>query len=240
MSRFSRPENGEVHLHSAHFIHDFSQIIHSARYLSDEEATRADRFKCEESMRHFRVARLFLRTILSGYLDCTPEKVPISISIHGKPFLAGDDHHLRFNMAHSGDRLLLAVSQSHDVGIDLETIATGRPFKQMARLVFSPREQHELNAVNSAELPPLFSRYWVRREACLKAAGSGFSLPRSTTFDVCGTTHAPHRFSINQNGFQFTVADIDAPDGFCAAIAVTGHHSASLREPVWMTNKLTD
>jgi 4'-phosphopantetheinyl transferase len=62
------------------------------------------------------------------------------------------------------------------MGVDLERIRPVRDLTRLARRVFSDLEQEELIAINDqAEKERAFFRGWTRKEAVLKALGTGFS-----------------------------------------------------------------
>jgi 4'-phosphopantetheinyl transferase len=125
------------------------------------------------------------------------------------------------------------------VGVDIETIQADKPVHSMARLAFSPREQEDLLTLPSSQLQSTaFYRCWVRKEACLKACGRGFSLPGSS-FDVpiC-VEKLPQQTLITCNQSLWHVQDIDVPDTCCAALAVeAGGISHSPPAIVWFTPK---
>jgi 4'-phosphopantetheinyl transferase len=95
---------------------------------------------------------------------------------HGKPGLhpqhASD---LQFNVSHSGDWVLLALSRSVAVGIDVESI---RPLPQVLALAeryFSANEIATLRACLEAEREATFLALWTRKEAQVKALGTGLA-----------------------------------------------------------------
>jgi 4'-phosphopantetheinyl transferase len=69
-----------------------------------------------------------MRTILAAYLNTTPRELAFSYARKGKPELAPDfsGARLRFNLAHSRDHALLAVTRGLSVGIDIEFIDSRR------------------------------------------------------------------------------------------------------------------
>jgi 4'-phosphopantetheinyl transferase len=95
-----------------------------ARLLSRDEQARADRLRFEQLQRRFIVGRGILRVILGRYLNVSPEEVEFEYHPNGKPALSSRLLHaaLCFNLSHSDELLLLAVTYHRAVGIDLETI----------------------------------------------------------------------------------------------------------------------
>jgi 4'-phosphopantetheinyl transferase len=147
--------------------------------LSTDERVRADRFRFEQERRRFIVGRGTLRIILGCYLNSPPEKIKFAYHAHGKPSLSNGllPPELRFNLSHSGDMALLAVTQNREVGIDLETL---RPYVDVVDLTnqfFSPSERAELEALPSDKKLDSFFSGWTRKEAYLKARGEGMTYP---------------------------------------------------------------
>lgn len=62
--------------------------------------------------------RLLLRHLLAERLQCPPQAVRLDYGPHGKPVLQPENWH--FNVSHSREISLLALSRSAAVGIDIE------------------------------------------------------------------------------------------------------------------------
>lgn len=70
---------------------------------------------------------------------------------------------------------MLALSSVGMVGVDVEQV---RPIEDMDALVnrfFSRREKTAFQTVPKTEKPPAFFNLWTRKEAFLKAVGTGIS-----------------------------------------------------------------
>lgn len=98
-----------------------------------------------------------------------PAPLPeIVYSQHGKPGFAGDVP-LWFNLSHSGDDIVLLLSDEGEVGCDIEVI---RPRKNMQSVVDAVFSEAEQRAFAEADAPvPAFWRIWTQKEALLKQAG---------------------------------------------------------------------
>lgn len=113
-------------------------------------------------------AHAALRTILAGYLNRPPGAVEIATTPQGKPFLPADPQ-LHFNLSHSRDLELIAVSAEAPVGIDLEHPREFRSPDRLAERICSERE------LAAATTPDQLLRLWVRKEAVVKATGEGIT-----------------------------------------------------------------
>lgn len=90
----------------------------------------------------------------------------------GRPYLAnpgswkGD-----FNLSHSGEWLVLALTDRGRVGVDVQQIRDVD--LGVARICFTPEERKALALVPGDELRTLFFRIWTLKEALAKATGLG-------------------------------------------------------------------
>jgi len=220
-----RPLDGEIHLYCTTLPQEASELTRFERLLSVSETDRACKLKSSKARNRFIAGRGMLRGILGGYLCIDPAEVRIAAGEHGKPFLDEGAFDLRFNLSHADEIMVLAVSAGIEVGIDLERIDADKAIHDMARLAFSRQEQEELLALPASRQSEAFYRLWVRKEACLKACGRGFSLPGSS-FSVPLFNEAATSSQVCCNGTFWQVMDIDAPCDYCAALVYETRTSA--------------
>ncbi|MDA8019285.1 MAG: 4'-phosphopantetheinyl transferase superfamily protein [Thermoanaerobaculia bacterium] len=146
-----------------------------ASTLSTAEQARAARFHFERHRRRFAVAHGGLRVVLAGYLQRAPEALHFAAASGGKPFLEreSNDADLRFNLSHSSDLALLAVTLGREVGIDVERLNPKAETTRLARRFFAPEERDALEHSGSDQHVADFFRVWTLKEAYLKAVGTG-------------------------------------------------------------------
>jgi 4'-phosphopantetheinyl transferase len=233
-----QPGGDEVHLYRIVLSQQLPELSRLRQLLSKSETDRSALLKDDLAKKNYIAGRGVLREILGSYVGVAPEKVRIVTGEHGKPCLTKCTENIRFNLSHSEDILIIAISTGRDVGVDIEAIKTDKPLNGMASLAFSRREQEELFTLPSSRLATAFYHCWVRKEACLNACGRGFSLPGSS-FDVpvC-FEEPPLQTLINCNQLFWHVQDIDVPENYCAAVAVeAGGVSPSPPTIVWVVPK---
>ena len=197
------------------------------RSLDQDERARAGRFHFDKHRRHFVVGRGFLRRLLARYLDATPAEVRFSYGPYGKPVLDGQhrESSLRFNASHSGEWAVYAFVQDHEIGVDVEYVKEDFATEGSAERFFSAGEVKTLNALTEDEKPAAFFRCWTRKEAYIKAIGSGLSHPLDT-FDVTlapGEPAALLRVQRDPEAIaRWSLFDLDVETGYAAALAVEG------------------
>lgn len=160
------------------------------RLLAEDERARASRFHFEKHRRRFVLARGFLRLLLGRYLETKPEEVSFSYGPYGKPALGGERTQLRFNASHSHELALYAFVQDHEIGVDVEFIKKDLKTEEIADHFFSAAEIQSLTTLPDVEKTAAFFRCWTRKEAYIKAIGSGLSHPLDE-FDVTLAPHEP-------------------------------------------------
>jgi 4'-phosphopantetheinyl transferase len=197
--------------------------------LSYDELARVGRFHFERDRQHFIVARGCLRSILSRYLKMPAADIEFTYGVNGKPQLADSCSHtppLYFNLAHSSGLALYAFTRVGEIGIDLELINTEFTGDDIANRVFSPGEVACLHAVSAELRHEAFFNCWTRKEAFIKATGSGLSLPLDQ-FEVTLTPGEPARLlrtTWNEDeASRWSIKSIDVGGSYVAAIAMAAH-----------------
>jgi len=156
--------------------------------LSDEEQIRAKRFHFAHHQHHFARARILLRIMLARYLNISPRDIVFDYAEHGKPFLPQHPE-LQFNLSHSGNQALLAVGQTHPLGVDIERYSD-RPYEGIGSHVFSIEENNILKNMSPSLKPMVFFNFWAQKEAFIKMLGLGLSYPTTRlTVPTFPSTH---------------------------------------------------
>ncbi len=120
---------------------------------------------------------------------------------NGKPALASPPPH--FNLSRRGGVALIGISATHEVGVDVELLQTMADATELAQLHFTPRERDGVARESGAARDRAFLRCWTRKEACMKATGSGLSLAPST-FE-CGVQAVPVRVQVRTAQREWTL-----------------------------------
>lgn len=141
------PLPGDVHLWCGRT--ELTGLTGSPNVLSDDERERASRYRFARDKERFTAARAMLRRILAAYLDVSPEQVSFTYSPNGKPAVTNSSA-LQFNLSHSGDLAVCAVSASRRIGVDIEQIWPVKDMESVFRTISSRAEQAEFDALLEA------------------------------------------------------------------------------------------
>lgn len=145
--------------------------------LSPDERERAARFKFERHRRRYLVAHIALHEILSRYLLIEPQRLSFDLGPNGKPKLAQDlaPSGIEFNLSHSNEMALLAVTRGCEVGVDIEHARAKFEFQEVAERFFTAKEVAAMRGLPSTLQRQAFFKCWTSKEAFLKAKGTGLS-----------------------------------------------------------------
>ncbi|MCB9834343.1 MAG: 4'-phosphopantetheinyl transferase superfamily protein [Planctomycetes bacterium] len=141
--------------------------------LSPDERTRAARLLDPGRRRRFIAARAFLRRELAAYLGegRSPASLRFAYGPLGKPELVAGG--AAFNLAHSDDLVALALARGGRLGIDLEVDRRRHDLAALARRFLGVEERAQLADLDPDDHDRAVLRIWTRKEAVLKALGSG-------------------------------------------------------------------
>ncbi len=192
------------------------------RLLSSEERDRRDRLRPPLARVRFSSSRGWLRYILARYVRTDPACLAFRFSERGKPSLSGlaPDLDLHFNLSHSSDLALIAVSLGREVGVDVEHTGRGADTGLIARRCFTSGESAWLDAQPAGENLDAFYRCWTRKEACAKACGEGLRLVLRR-FDADPGVRGSAFVQVHPAGAgPLSLCSLDPGPGYVGALAV--------------------
>jgi 4'-phosphopantetheinyl transferase len=195
--------------------------------LSTDESERAARFHFPVHRDRFIAAHGCLRDILTRYLPLDSRPLIFSVNDYGKPSLseALSGRGLEFNLSHSGDFAMVAVTLHRQVGVDVEYMREEPSREEIAARYFSEREVSDFLSVPPEGRNVTFFNCWTRKEAYIKAHGLGLSLPLDS-FDVSLIPGEPAILRATrpdpQEATRWTLKHLEAQSGYAGAIAVEG------------------
>lgn len=144
-------------------------------FLDEAENARAARFHFERDRLRYRASHTALRHLLGLHTRQDPAALRFVAGPYDKPHLAAPDAPA-FNMSHSGRWALIGIGDRLPIGVDIEDPRPMDDLMPLAERNFSAGEYRALSALPASERLDAFLRCWTRKEACLKAVGSGLSI----------------------------------------------------------------
>lgn len=184
-----------------------------AGLLEPAERQRAEGIRQPADVRRYVVAHGAMRRIVADRLGTTGFRWVLGPQ--GKPFVDGGA--VQVNLSHSGDFALVALSPLRPVGVDLEQVRARLDVTAMAARYYPASEAALVTG------PDAFALLWTRKEALVKAAGG--RLTRGLAVPVAGPSPV-----LAEHDGPYRIADLDAPAGFRAAVALAGAESFTVRQ----------
>ncbi len=145
-----------------------------AHWLTAEEQQRFAGVRHGQRRQAQTFGRAVLRRLLGALTGQAPSAVELATAPGGKPHLLTQAP--AFNLSHSGDLLLLAVAAGGRLGVDVEQVRQRAHWERLVERFFAPQEAAALRDLPTAQQLAAFHCVWTRKEALLKAEGSGIML----------------------------------------------------------------
>ena len=144
--------------------------------LSSDGQERAARFKFQNDRRRYVADHAALRSILSIYVNNPARDLQFAEGPYGKPKLAPNQakNKFEFNLSHSHEVALVAVTQGREIGVDVEWVRDFA-FDEVAQRFFTTKEMAALHRLPLHLQREAFYKCWTSKEAFLKAKGTGLS-----------------------------------------------------------------
>jgi 4'-phosphopantetheinyl transferase len=142
---------------------EFNKTLHQSNF------EKAKRFFREEDRIAYLSRHNSLNLILANYINCDPQSILIEKNEYGKPFLK--DNPFYFNLSKSKEFFCILFSNM-ECGVDIEVIRDVSSMKVVAELHFHPAEKMYCE---TKEFNESFLTVWTRKEALLKAVGTGLA-----------------------------------------------------------------
>jgi len=142
------------------------------------------------------------------------------IEASGKPRLSGEHSGIKFNCSHSHGLTLIAITRGSAIGVDMEARQAADEHHEVASAFFSPDELGELMAVPSERMSEAFLASWTRKEAYVKADGSGLRMPLDSFRLPVLSGGGQCQFVLNDR--RWTLFSLLPESGYYAAVVAEG------------------
>ena len=185
--------------------------------LDDSERARAAAFLSQRDRRQYTVAHGALRILAGRALRVTPSALCWNPGTYGKPALAAPWSGLSTSLSHSADLVAVAIAAGRAVGVDIQHLVPRLDVVAMSARFFPPAEAKYVATGHDASVrAERFTRLWSRKEAVVKAAGGRLWPNLGIAVLGCDVVSCADSPGAHQ------VADVPAPAGYRAAVALAG------------------
>ncbi|MFZ4758300.1 MAG: 4'-phosphopantetheinyl transferase family protein [Burkholderiaceae bacterium] len=186
-----RPDPAPLRVALLRLTIDPVRLATAAAALAEAERARAERFvQAADRARHL-LGRALARHELARRLGVPGRTLRFVDDAQGKPGLGDASLPASFNLAHSGDWIVCVTGDGTPVGVDVQEHVPGMARPDDYGPVFGPRERATIDAAHDAPTRiAAFARAWARKEALLKAVGTGL-LTRLVAVDIVDGPQGP-------------------------------------------------
>jgi len=188
--------------------------------LSSDERKRADKLKSKDDQKRAIYSRGLLRKKLGTYLEVDPADISFSYNEYGKPSLNPKFHFedLRFNVSHSKDIVVYAITRNRDIGIDVEYLKNVNRAGKIVERFFSKEEIDFYISQPEHKRKWAFFALWTRKEAYSKAMGRGIGLP-SKDFELNLIPDNDQNLSDSSKKSKWMLYNVEIESEYLAALA---------------------
>lgn len=172
--------NNEVHLwvtKPQEFLGKDKLLTLYKELLTNTELTKQQRYKFAKDQHDALITRAFIRDLLAYYADVAPQDLTFEKGAKGKPELVNFPLPLRFNLSHTKNMIVCAVTLEDDIGCDVENTGRSNNVLAIAERYFSSIETKELFSLPKQKQQDRFFDYWTLKESYIKAWGLGLAIP---------------------------------------------------------------
>ena len=168
---------------------DALSVDQAAEVLDADESDRFSRFLHIEDRMSFLAAHAGTRLLLARLVNKPAAALRFEPSAHGKPTLVAGPADLDFSLSHARGAVAVAAA-CMPVGVDVESLREITEMDSISEIALAPEERKVLWNTAAAMRSRLFLRYWTLKEALLKAAGLGFTIPPNMVIIDAGPSPA--------------------------------------------------
>ncbi len=220
---------GEIHIWSIRLDPPQEVVDRLGRSLAADEWERAHRFRFDKHRRQYVVGRGALRNLVAAYTRTRPEAVRFRYGDRGKPYLADPAGDLEINLSNSDEMALVGFVRGREIGVDIEFLKPMPDCEQISERFFSESERAVLRTQPADRKEETFFNCWTRKEAYLKAVGTGLAAPLDS-FDVTlAPGEAPRMLTLEgdaERAARWYFEHFRPADHYIGALAIVGNPPA--------------
>ena len=215
--------SGEVHIWQHIPTAGDPFVAFAPDLLSADELDRSMKYHFERDRKIYLSGHVFIRKVLAHYTAVAPSEVQLTPVVNRKPVMLNAPFPIQFNIAHCGERIIIAVGFKLDVGIDVEEIADGFDTDGFAEANYHPEEIAAMRLLKDPRQTDYFYTIWTRKEAWLKLTGEGTN-EKLRTMDFSGNNSD---YQLEDFGFDYvSMISWKDSEGYIATLAVPNDYGS--------------
>jgi 4'-phosphopantetheinyl transferase len=183
--------------------------------LDADERRRAARFRFDHDRATYTLAHACWRVVLGMCLGVEATAVPLTSLPSGQPVLPGGS--LATSLSHSGTWVAIAMARAVTVGVDIERFPSRVDLMSLLTTICTPPEAAQVLRLPDANREAALLTLWVRKEALLKAFGTGL---REAPSSLPASNEQPVRSSMASDAPACVAVNLELPANLSGALAM--------------------
>ena len=185
-SRAAPSLQGDIHLWTVDLASSGDTL---SACLTAADISRGERIADAGKRRLYLGGRAGARFLLSAYAGIPADRIRFGYGARGKPELTDGVGRLRFNYSLSGNRVLYALAEDRELGVDIEVLPRRTRADCLAARKLTAAERTAWHAIPKGMRNDAMLCCWTRKEAYGKALGVGirYNLGQVALFDRPGS-----------------------------------------------------
>lgn len=189
--------------------------LHVVRLTTPQEHEQAARLRGPRQGCRLLARRAAMRIIVAARFGGEASRVVLGHDPAGRPIVGGGGVHI--SQSSRGSVMVAALCGDRPVGCDLEELRADIDVDGVARLCFGEGERRVLDTATSEERLRAFYDCWTRKEAFLKATGTGMAIDMAS-FETTPRSAGP----MPRGGVDWTSETWEPLPGFVATVVARG------------------
>jgi phosphopantetheinyl transferase len=206
---------GGENLLSTTYIDPGVYLDEAASTLSPGEREQAMRLYRTTDRQSYVFAHAILRLLLSFRLEVDPCEIQFGTGKYGKPTLFLPRCDLCFNLSHANEAIAIGLAET-PLGVDIDALRDDLDLDGIGQRFFTAKERGYLNCAPPGERRNRFFYVWTRKEALLKATGTGIDAIASVSVLESTVEAADESGSVG----AYRLCTLSAPSGYSLALVL--------------------
>jgi len=190
------------------------------QYLNDSELSQLKNLSHAVNKNQWIATRAVLRLLLEPVIAIAAKEISFFKNTYGKPYIATDSsRHIEFNLSHSHQLGVIALSRKLPVGIDIQLARQSTDIIAFSKRFFSTEEANYLSQLSPKKQRLSFNHLWTRKEALFKAVGKGITMENLKT-NLISDNSSEYLTQITINNKQYQLKQLPDSNNYCCAVCL--------------------
>ncbi|MGH3625370.1 MAG: 4'-phosphopantetheinyl transferase family protein [Sciscionella sp.] len=209
--------------------------------LDEQERSRYDAYQNDGDRARFATARLVAKSAVAELTGQQPADIRFTTRCagcggpHGRPTLGAGYPPLELSLAHSGDRIVVAIMNGFRIGVDVERVDYAAEVDQLTWQEFDKIERSMWLELPEPDRVEGYFRVWTRKQSLIKAVDRALDFEMREVM-VAAADDEPGVLQIPVPGLDthgVAMYDLDTSAGYVASLSIITSGDVVVTERTW-------